>query len=386
MTGERLRVLMVDDEEDLVWTLSRQLRKERPELDFEGFTDPIEALERIEKAPPDLLVTDMRMPRMTGLELLVEARRRIPGLPVLLITAYSTAEIRREVLRTGSIEYLEKPFELSDFLETIDRGFRRHAGFSGSISLPMLPDLVQVYALSRATGVLRISGHEERGAIWFLEGEIVHCECGRLDGEEAFYRLLTWQRGGFSMSNGETSDVRTIASSWETLLLEGCRRLDERGLEEAQDSEEDGPFAHLGAIPQAPEGAPEADVTARALEWRGLVQQVILNPGTSAITVVSQESLDVVPVFGPEPAPGLADSVGSLVREARRLTAGSPAGVIEAVVAGLGIGVIWGLDGGQALVVADRLAGRGEAAWFRFHLASLARRLHARAERPEEAA
>lgn len=383
MTAERPRVLMVDDEEDLVWTLSRQVRKERPDMDFEGFSDPIEALERIEKEPPDILVTDMRMPRMSGLELLVEARRAVPGLPVLLITAYSTAEIRREVLKTGSIEYLEKPFELSDFLETIDRALRRTAGFSGSISLPMLPDLVQIYALSRATGVLRIAGQEERGAIWFEAGEIAHCTCGAVEGEEAFYRLLTWQRGGFSMSNGERGAVRTISSSWETLLLEGCRRLDEGHLGTLPDEAEEDPF---GEVPEPGERRPDEDVDTREQEWQELVRQLLASPGSSRIASVSLETLAVVPVVGPPPGAGLAEAVNAVVREARRLSAGSPSGVFEAVGAGVGLGVIWGVGAGRALVVVDRVAGKGGAAWFRFHLAALARRAFAGPGRTGEAA
>lgn len=221
------RVVMVDDEEDLIWTLSRQLRRERPQTVFEGYSDPTEALDRIRSAPPDLLVTDLRMPRMSGLDLVGEVRKASPSIPILLITAHGTPDVRREILRRGAIDYLEKPFELPAFLEALDRGLERSEGFSGAISLPMLPDLVQVYALARATGTLRLHESGRKGAIWLEDGEIVHCASGAHEGEEAFYDLMTWRRGDFSMSPGERSDRTTITVRWQELLLEACRRLDE---------------------------------------------------------------------------------------------------------------------------------------------------------------
>ncbi|HET8775163.1 MAG TPA: response regulator [Thermoanaerobaculia bacterium] len=347
---------MVDDEEDVVWTFSRQMKRERPQFEFQGFLDPMEALQQIRRAPPDVLVTDMRMAQMSGLELVVEARKVAPGLPVLLITAYSTDEVRRKVLETGSIEYFEKPYEFSKLIETLDRALSRTAGFSGSLSIPMLPDLVQICALSKTTGALRIVEGGHRGMLWFAQGEIVHCECGPLAGEAAFYELLTWRRGSFTMENGETSPVRSIETSWETLLLEGCRRLDEAS---------DDSSGLASTLDEA-----GADLDEATAQLRITIRRAMPKPGTMTIAVVSQETGDVTPLVGPAATTEMAKIAASVVAAAGRLT-DSPTGFVESICADVGMGVVWGLEGNRALVVADTLDDRNSAALFRYQFAAL---------------
>ena len=359
--SNRPRVVMVDDEEDVVWTFSRQMKRERPQFEFQGFVDPIEALKQIRRAPPDVLVTDMRMAEMSGLELVVEARKVAPGLPVLLITAYSTDDVRRKVIETGSIEYFEKPYEFSKLVETLDRALdhaaTRSSGFSGSLSIPMLPDLVQICALSKTTGVLRIVENNQQGTLCFDEGDVVHCECGPLVGEAAFYELLTWRRGAFSLANGERSSIRSIDTSWETLLLEGCRRLDESSPDSFDSawSEDDG----------------AADLDEATAHLRTTIRRALPNPGTMTIAVVSLETGDVASVFGPPAMSDIAEIASSVVETANRLTSGSPAGFVESIGADIGMGIVWGLDGNRALVVADTFGDKSRVALFRYQFAAI---------------
>ncbi|MBV9495055.1 MAG: DUF4388 domain-containing protein [Acidobacteria bacterium] len=104
---------------------------------------------------------------------------------------------------------------------------QRPEGFSGAISLPLLPDLIQIYTVSLANGALTIRRGAERGTIWFDHGEMVHAICGEEIGEEAVYRLLQWHNGQFSLDANARSEIRSIEVSWQNVLMEGCRRLDE---------------------------------------------------------------------------------------------------------------------------------------------------------------
>jgi CheY-like chemotaxis protein len=221
------RILMVDDEEALVWSTGQRLERERPDLGFEGFVSPLEAIERIRNAPPDVLVTDLRMPGMSGLELLFEARRVAAHLPVVVISAYGSPEIQKELRARSAVEFLEKPVRFDALLAAIDRLRARGAGFSGAISLPMLPDLIQIYTLSMANGALTIRHGERSGTIWFERGAIVHACCGDLRAERAVYELLRWQGGAFSLDPAATPPERSITASWQEVLMEGCRLLDE---------------------------------------------------------------------------------------------------------------------------------------------------------------
>ncbi len=223
-----LHIFMVDDEADLVWSADRQLRRERPDLVFEGFTSPRAVLERLRSVEPDVLITDVRMPGMSGLELLLEVRALAPELPVIIITAFGLPEVMETIRGRSGVDFLEKPFRFETLLAAIDRLTRNKAsGFSGAVSLAMLPDLIQLFTLSSSTGILDIRRGNQQGQIAFERGQIVHAECGALEGEEAVFELMRWQGGAFQLRAGTLPPRRTITASWQEVLLEGCRRLDE---------------------------------------------------------------------------------------------------------------------------------------------------------------
>ncbi|HET7436585.1 MAG TPA: DUF4388 domain-containing protein [Thermoanaerobaculia bacterium] len=106
----------------------------------------------------------------------------------------------------------------------------RASGFSGAISLPLLPDLIQIYTVSMADGALTIRRASESGTIWFSHGAMVHATCGALIGEEAVYALLTWDDGSFAHDSTSTAPTQSITASWQEVLMEGCRRLDEAAM------------------------------------------------------------------------------------------------------------------------------------------------------------
>jgi len=129
-------------------------------------------------------------------------------------------------------------------------------GFSGAISLPLLPDLIQIYTVSLADGALTLRRGQESGTIWFERGAIVHAACGSDTGEEAVYQLMRWNDGQFSHDTNSRAPMHTISRSWQEVLLESCQRLDEETSERfAYDSEawadlDDAVFA-IGATEEA---------------------------------------------------------------------------------------------------------------------------------------
>jgi CheY-like chemotaxis protein len=226
--AERPRILLVDDEEALVWSVTNRLAKLRPDYQVVPMTEGRAALRELEGGHFDLLVTDIRMPTMTGLELIISARRVHRTLPVIVMTAYPTADLRMDAALRGSIEYLEKPFEMGRFVGLVDEALeRRKVGFSGAISVQTLPDIVQLYALSNATGALHVLRRGVEGRIWFEHGAITHAATGVLTGESAFHTIVLWSGGEFSMAPGETSAERSISAGWTELLMESCRRIDD---------------------------------------------------------------------------------------------------------------------------------------------------------------
>jgi CheY-like chemotaxis protein len=348
------RVLMVDDEETLIWTTGRQMQRERPDLVFEGFGDPEAALMRVREEAPDVLVTDMRMPKMSGLELLLATREVLPNLPVVVVTAYGTAELRADLQRAGSVEFLEKPFTFASLQAAIDRLLSQPSGFSGAIKLPMLPDLIQLCALARATGSLRISRGADTGAVWFVDGDVVHAECGGARGTAAVFQLLAWQGGTFAMRAGELPPETSIAITWQELLIEGCRLLDEsRAL---------GTPATEALLDDA------AGPVSTAMQLLAAAQRSVGASADVLVLAVDLRAREVHGLSGVEAMPWLEPIEGALAA-VEALTDATPRGAAEWISERVGVAVAWNHERGLAIVLGEELAGSQGASRFRSNLA-----------------
>ena len=103
------RIGVVDDEPRMVEIIAMVLRRAGHEV--RTFGDPSALLESLEREPIDLLLTDLRMPGMDGVEVMRRARRALPGLPVILLTAHATVETAIAAMKEGAFDYVRKPFD-----------------------------------------------------------------------------------------------------------------------------------------------------------------------------------------------------------------------------------------------------------------------------------
>ncbi|MHC5012095.1 MAG: response regulator, partial [Planctomycetota bacterium] len=146
------RVLVVDDEEDLRRGLERLVSSTGASA--EGAASAEEALERLAARSFDLVLTDVRMTGMTGVELLREIKLRWPAVEVVLITGYGTIETAVSSLQAGAAHFLTKPFDNDQILELVETfGMkavaRRHELVRGGGSPSLIavdPKMVEVVA------------------------------------------------------------------------------------------------------------------------------------------------------------------------------------------------------------------------------------------------
>jgi len=222
------KVLIVDDEEALTWTMMRALLKQANGYEVMVANSGQEALEILERNPIDVVVSDVRMPDIDGLQLLSEIKKRYPQTKVILMTAYGSPEMRKEASRRGSIFYIEKPFEIDRLNELIRRALAKEGrGFAGEILNLQLVDILQMGCLGKFTMALVVTQGDQEGIIYIDNGEIVHAEVDGMEGEEAFFTILDWEEGRFVSHSGVLPPKKTITMPWERLLLEGVRRKDE---------------------------------------------------------------------------------------------------------------------------------------------------------------
>ena len=109
----RYSVLVVDDEPGI----RRMLIFALDPKDFEVLEagDGLQALERLQRGRFHLVVTDMKMPNMDGMELLREAKRKYPDVKVIMMTGYGTAEAEAAAFREGAYGFVRKPFDMDKF-------------------------------------------------------------------------------------------------------------------------------------------------------------------------------------------------------------------------------------------------------------------------------
>ena len=113
-------IWIVDDDQSIRFVLEKALLREQlPSRSFTNARDVIAALE--EDKAPQVLVSDIRMPGGSGLELLDKVKAKYPGLPVIIMTAYSDLDSAVSAFQGGAFEYLPKPFDLSKAVELIRR-------------------------------------------------------------------------------------------------------------------------------------------------------------------------------------------------------------------------------------------------------------------------
>ena len=118
------RILVVDDELSIVEVLKTVLK--RNGYDVRATDNGASALEILKSEKFELMISDIRMKPMDGLELLTKAREQCPGLSVIMMTAYATIETAVETMKAGAYDYICKPFKIDELLLTVERAVKYH--------------------------------------------------------------------------------------------------------------------------------------------------------------------------------------------------------------------------------------------------------------------
>jgi DNA-binding NtrC family response regulator len=113
------RILVVDDQEMMRDSLVATLKREGH--DVTGCGEAQTAIARLGQGRFDLLITDLKMPRQGGIELLAEAKKLRPDLPVVLMTAFATVNTAVEAMKLGAYDYIQKPFDGEQIKLLVDR-------------------------------------------------------------------------------------------------------------------------------------------------------------------------------------------------------------------------------------------------------------------------
>jgi len=223
------KILVVDDEEVLTTLISDYFEYHESGIHPIITNDPHQVFPLLEEHKDiQLILSDFKMPEINGLELLLRVKAKYPKMLFALMTGYGTQELKKVGLQRGAFRYIEKPIDLVELSEIIREELKaQESGFGGLVEAVQLPDIIQLMGISRRNATLNIVADQGKGKIIFQDGEVVHAVTGKYQGEEAFYEIMKWSGGRFALADPPIRRKRTINTSWQGLLLDSARILDE---------------------------------------------------------------------------------------------------------------------------------------------------------------
>lgn len=123
MDKEKIRILLVDDEEEFVKTLSERIQMR--DLGTDIALDGEKALQIVDDEVPDVMVLDLKMPGIDGMEVLRRVKRAYPQVQVIILTGHGSEKHEKEARRLGAFEYLQKPVEIDHLIKKIKSAYKK---------------------------------------------------------------------------------------------------------------------------------------------------------------------------------------------------------------------------------------------------------------------
>jgi len=227
----RHKILLLDDDPDVLVVYKELLSQLPSHPEIHTANTGARALALLEAEPFRLLICDLKMPKMDGLQVLSIVRRRFQELRTVVMTGVADEEFRSRAYALGVDLFWLKPDtqqNMQMFLECLESllGQDSASGFRG-VQSKSLMDIIQMECLSLSSTVLRITRGSLVGKIWIVGGELIHAEAEGAVGEAAFRRILEWRSGTFENLPAELEHERTIDKPVNALLLEMAQAMDE---------------------------------------------------------------------------------------------------------------------------------------------------------------
>lgn len=222
---KRQKTILIADDEAMIKDIIR--RKLHAATDFAVIeaVDGQDALEKLGKHKIDIVITDIKMPRMTGIELLGEMRKAGFDIPVIVITGYGTLNDAIEALRLGAANFVKKPFKANELLSVIDKVFTVHE------EKVFLRDIVPFITEQNAELLLPNDHHLFQGAITFANEVLRNCWpeyiSSLLDVKICIYEALlnAFEHGNLEITSAEKEvALNKDPLGYEKFLSERSRR------------------------------------------------------------------------------------------------------------------------------------------------------------------
>jgi len=223
-----VNILLVEDDPDILETLRKGLVLSFPTFTIET-ADSAEAAERKVEGGfvPELVITDVRLPGKSGIELLLDLERRLADVRFILTSGYDPPELPGQADDERVLRFLPKPFELSQLVAEVQGAYVRDQ-FSGVYRSITFIDILQMLNMARRTALVELlDGERTTGEVYLVGGEVRHAEAGGREGADAFRELCARPETPYRMRSDVEPPRRTIDLPFDVLLLEVMSDVDE---------------------------------------------------------------------------------------------------------------------------------------------------------------
>ncbi len=176
----------------------------------------------------DLVVTDLEMPEMNGLDLLSHMNKNHPHIPVIVLTWVVTKEIKTKIKSLGFSQYLEKPPDIDALTEMIFEEL--NAGTGGQIHGISIAAFLQLVEMEEKTCTLIVKSNQRIGYLYFLKGGLIGAETKDLRGEKAAFDIIGWENSAIEIENICRNKEKEINKPLMLVLMEANRLKDEKGV------------------------------------------------------------------------------------------------------------------------------------------------------------
>ena len=221
------QVLIVDDEPELLLSISSGFER-NDRFRITTAHNGREALDILSRVPVDLVVTDLRMSVMDGVELLAAMTESFPKIPHIVMTAFGTPVMEQQLKKAGTLEVLEKPLDIDALEQAINRALDLYEHRNEGLAGISLANFLQIVAMEQKTATLTVTHpNGESGQLFFAEGKLIDAKYGNIIGEDAVFEMLTWENVRLSMEKLlPPLPAPRIHSELMSLLLKAAHRED----------------------------------------------------------------------------------------------------------------------------------------------------------------
>lgn len=241
-------ILIVDDEETILVTLVEWFASAHSDWDFNILTatNGVEAMKVMAASKVDLLITDLNMPKMDGFELLTNVMNTNKSLPIIVISAFATPEIKDKVENMGATLFIPKPFSFDDleeinFREIVDPPKPAKSEGRGYVNGISLQSFLQLINIEGKTCTLKIQSEGKTGLVYIKQGDLMNAKTASHEGGKAAHEIISWSDEGLTIEiDNECQETeKKVNMTVMSLLMESARLADERAATAAGSKDDD---------------------------------------------------------------------------------------------------------------------------------------------------